>query len=95
MRLYSLRYIALGALLGSTLFTSVSDSGDREGLRNGRVGRAYGMDVFMSNNCVNSTGDDWIIQAGHPSAITFAEQVNSVEAYRPELRFADAMKGLN
>lgn len=82
-------------LLGSTLFTSVSDSGDSEGLRNGRVGRAYGMDVFMSNNCVNSTGDDWIIQAGHPSAITFAEQVNSVEAYRPESAFGDALKGLH
>ena len=28
-------------------------------------------------------------------AVAFAEQLSEVEAYRPELRFADAMKGLH
>jgi hypothetical protein len=28
-------------------------------------------------------------------AIAFAEQLNEVEAYRPEKRFADAVKGLH
>jgi hypothetical protein len=82
-------------LLGSTLFTAVDQSGNSEGLRNGIVGRAYGLDVFMSNNCVNVTGDDWIVQAGYPGAVTFAEQINSVEAYRPESAFSDALKGLH
>lgn len=31
----------------------------------------------------------------HKRAIAFAEQLNSVEAYRPELRFADGVKGLH
>jgi hypothetical protein len=31
---------------------------------------------------------------GHPMAISLALQINQVEAYRPEKRFADAMKGL-
>ena len=81
-------------LLGSTLFTAVDSSGNSDGLRNGIVGRAYGMDVYLSNNCINSAGDDWIIQAGYTGAITFATQINSVEAYRPESAFSDAMKGL-
>ena len=42
-------------------------------LRNGVVGRAFGFDVMVSNNCVNSAGDDWIVQAGYPGAISFAE----------------------
>jgi hypothetical protein len=33
--------------------------------------------------------------AGHMDAITFADQITSVEAYRPELQFADAVKGLH
>ena len=33
--------------------------------------------------------------AGYPGAITFAEQVASVEAFRPEASFSDAMKGLH
>jgi hypothetical protein len=82
-------------LLGSTLFTSVADSGNPDGLRNGHVGRAYGFDVFMSNNCVLVTGDDYIVQAGYPGAYTYAEQINSVEAYRPESAFSDALKGLH
>lgn len=82
-------------LLGSTLFTAVDSSGGSAGLREGVVGRAFGFEVLMSNNCVNSTGDDWIVQAGYPGAITFAEQIASVEALRPESAFSDAVKGLH
>lgn len=82
-------------LLGSTLFTAVDQSGNAEGLRNGTVGRAYGFDVMLSNNCVNVTGDDWIVQAGIPGAITYADQIVEVEAYRPESAFSDALKGLH
>lgn len=84
-----------GLLLRSTLFTAVDSSGTSEGLREGHVGRAYGFDVFVSNNCINVTGDDYIVQAGIPGAITFAEQISKVEAYRPEDAFSDALKGLH
>lgn len=84
-----------GLLLTSDLFVRVDASGTSEALRNGVVGRAFGFDVFVSNNCVNVTGDDWIVQAGVPSALSYAEQIAKVEAYRPESMFSDALKGLH
>jgi hypothetical protein len=84
-----------GLLLGSDLFVRVDASGNDTALRNGMVGRAFGFDVLMSNNCVNVTGDDWIVQAGYPGALSFAEQITKVEAYRPESAFSDALKGLH
>lgn len=85
-----------GLLLEEDKFVRVDASGTSEGLRNGTVGRALGFDVLMSNNVVQLTGtDDWGVLAGHPSAISFAEQINKVEAYRPENAFSDALKGLH
>ena len=84
-----------GLLLQSDTFVRVDASGGSEALRNGVVGRAFGFDVYVSNNCVNVTGDDWIVQAGYPGALSFAEQIVKVEAYRPESAFSDALKGLH
>ena len=84
-----------GLLLGSDLFVRVDASGNDQGLRNGVVGRAVGFDVMVSNNCINVTGDDYIVQAGYPGAVSFAEQIVKVEAYRPESAFSDALKGLH
>lgn len=84
-----------GLLLGSDLFVRVDASGNDTALRNGIVGRAFGFDVLVSNNCINVTGDDYIVQAGYPGAISFAEQIAKVEAYRPESAFSDALKGLH
>lgn len=84
-----------GLLLQSDLFVRVDASGTDTALRNGITGRAFGFDVLLSNNTVNVTGDDWLVQAGHPSALSFAEQIAKVEAYRPESAFSDALKGLH
>jgi hypothetical protein len=84
-----------GLLLDNDKFARVDASGSADALRNGFVGRAVGFDIMVSNNCVNVTGDDWIVQAGVPGAITYAEQINKVEAYRPESAFSDALKGLH
>jgi hypothetical protein len=85
----------LGLLLQSDTFVRVDASGSSEALRNGSVGRAFGFDVFVSNNVTNVTGDDYLVSAGYPGAITFANQINKVEAYRPESAFSDAIKGLS
>jgi hypothetical protein len=61
---------------------------------NGFVGRCGGFDMFISNNVQASGGFDKIM-AGTNLSITFADQINSVEAYRPELSFSDAVKGLH
>lgn len=60
---------------------------------NGEVGRIAGFRVLMSNN-VDSTYGEADVMFGYPGAITFAEQILNMEAYRPESQFADAVKGL-
>lgn len=86
-------YYAL--LLGSDLFVRVDASGTDQGLRNGIVGRAFGFDVLKSNNAPLVTGDDYAVMAGIPGAISYAEQIASVEGYRPPDSFSDAIKGLH
>jgi hypothetical protein len=68
---------------------------------NGAVGRVAGFDVRESNNVPfvvgdgTATFDNHKIMAGHTLAMSFAQQVSSIEGYRPEKSFADAVKGLS
>ena len=84
-----------GLLLTENKFVGSGSLPADQRLRNGQVGEAAGFAVLKSNNSVNVTGNDWSVMAGHPSAITYAESINDVEAYRPESSFADAIKGLH
>lgn len=84
-----------GLLLTDDRFVRVDASGTSEALRNGLVGRAFGFDILVSNNAPLVTGDDYAVLAGHPMAISFAEQIVKVEAYRPQDSFSDALKGLH
>lgn len=59
------------------------------------VGKIAGFDVYMSNNVPNSNSTSYQIAFGHPMAWSYAEQLVKVEAYRPPLRFGDAVKGLH
>ncbi|MFJ4987902.1 P22 coat protein - protein 5 domain protein [Streptomyces sp. NPDC088732] len=83
-----------GSLLLDSRFIKANEAGTDAGLRNGLVGRAAGFDIYESNNCPVPTGDTTVVQAGVKEAITFAEQLNKTEAYRPENSFSDAVKGL-
>jgi N4-gp56 family major capsid protein len=86
---------ATARLLLDSRFIKVNESGDGgQALRNGIVGRAAGFDILESNNVPNPTGNVHVIQAGTQAAISFAEQINKTEAYRPESSFSDAVKGL-
>ena len=65
----------------------------------GFIGRLYGFDLYMSNNLTtsNSTGtlgSNYAL-AGTARAVSFAEQIVKMEAYRPEDSFSDAVKGLH
>lgn len=67
-------------------------------LANGWVARAAGFDIYESNNCNSATASStttYTITAGDEGACTYAEQISDTEAYRPEKRFADAVKGLH
>lgn len=84
-----------GCLLRDARFIRANESGTTTGLRDGVVGRAAGFDIMLSNNAPNTTGSEYATIAGNDTAITFAQQINKVEAYRPQSSFADAIKGLN
>jgi hypothetical protein len=69
-------------------------SGNR--LENGVMGRFLGFDIMVAQYAVTAgDGDDYRVYAGHPSAVTFANQIDKVEALRPESAFSDALKGLH
>ncbi len=63
-------------------------------LTKGYIGSFMGFDVYVSNNIVK-TGKAYRCIARTNRAIAFAEQINSVTAYEPELRHGDAVKGLH
>lgn len=72
-------------------------------LYNRQVGEAAGFAILSSNNVptiaapggAENTKTRYALLAGSNMAGTFAEQINQVEAYRPEKRFGDAVKGLH
>ena len=61
----------------------------------GLLGKIAGCKIFVSNNvCVDESGYHKCL-VRTKRAVAFAEQISEVEAYRPEKRFADAVKGLH
>lgn len=89
---------AYALLLQDARFVSGGGAQAEETVRNGLVGRVAGFDIFESNNVPTekkSGYDDYHLIAGIAEATTYAEQIVKTEAYSPELRFADAVKGLH
>lgn len=79
-------------ILKAKLWTSSDNS---SAMSNGALGNLVGFEVFVSPNvAVDSSGYTKCF-ARTKRAVAFAEQINEIEAYRPELRFADAVKGLH
>ena len=67
-------------------------------LETGYLGSIFGCKIFVCNNIAVTTSaganvHHCIIRTKR--AIAFADQLSEVEAYRPEKRFADAVKGLH
>lgn len=63
-------------------------------LLTGMVGQAAGFNVIVSQNVPNTAGAKYKVLCGVSGATTFATQINDVQAYKPERRFGDAVKGL-
>jgi len=87
-------------ILGDARFIDASKYGSTTPILNGEIGRAIGFRILVSNNLPAGTAGtppevSNFIMAGHPMAISYAEQINKVEAYRPEDSFGDAIKGLH
>lgn len=83
-----------GVLERDNRFIKVNESGGTAGLRQGVVGDAAGFSIRSSNNAPSPIANQYAVIAGNNTAITYAEQINKVEAYRPQSSFADAVKGL-
>ena len=85
-------------ILQDDRFVKTGGTKAEDTLANGWVARAVGFDIYESNNCNSTTASStttYTITAGDEGACTYAEQISDTEAYRPEKRFADAVKGLH
>lgn len=91
------RFIVVPAWLKKLIVTSFQGNTQSVDVQtNGLVGRYYGLNVYMSNRLPDATaGTDSVYLAGTRSGTTMAEQIVSMEAYRPESSFSDAVKGLH
>lgn len=73
-------------------------STSEETIASGYLGSIFGCKIYVCNNVnVNTTEANPVHNCylRTKRAITFADQISEVEAYRPEKRFADAVKGLH
>lgn len=79
-----------GLLLLDDRFVKAGVPEAEKRLEEGFVGRVAGFDVYESNNL-----PDGKLIASVPTATSFAEQIVEIDAYKPEKRFGDAVKGLD
>ncbi len=64
-------------------------------LETGLLGKVAGCKVYVSNNIFVDDDDYHKCLVRTKRAVAYAEQISEIEAYRPEKRFADAVKGLH
>lgn len=91
-----------GFMLLDPRFVAVPVDASQDRLTEGTVYRAAGFEIRTSNNVPSETkgGSDgsttvFSVVGSSPIQGTFAQQILKTEAYRPEKRFADAVKGLH
>ena len=70
-----------------------------EACEKGSLGNIVGCPIYASRNIVVTPTDDPLFShkclVRTRRAVAFAEQLSEIEAYRPEKRFADAVKGMH
>ena len=84
-----------GLLLKDERFVGNGTDYNKAILEGGEVGKAAGFTVYVSNNVPNTDKTKYKIIGGTDEAGSYAEQILSTEAYRPEKRVSDAVKGLH
>lgn len=69
-----------------------------ESIKNGYLGSLAGCKIYVTNNLHPLKEDNFdarVCVMRTKRAVAFAEQLSEIEAYRPEKKFADAVKGLH
>lgn len=85
-----------GVLRKDDRFVSFGTPENRSLLTRGTpIGMVGGLTVYCSNIFPVDGSSRNMVVAGYTGAFTYADQMNKTEAYRPEKRFADALKGLH
>lgn len=84
-----------GLLLKDNRFVGNGTDYNKALIEGGQVGVAAGFQIWLSNNVPNTAGAKYKIIGGTNEAGSYAEQILKTEAYRPEKRFSDAVKGLH
>lgn len=84
-----------GMLLKDDRFVAAGTLRSDRRLANGQVGEAAGFTIVKSNNVPNTEGAVYKVIAGHSVACSYVEQILDLQAYKPEKRFGDAVKGLH
>ncbi len=85
-----------GVLRKDDRFVSFGTPENRSLLTRGTpIGMAGGLTVYCSNIFPVNGSSQNVMVAGYKGAVTYASQMEKTEAYRPQLRFADALKGLH
>ena len=79
---------ALGAMLLANIRLVIGMDATANRIAEGSVARALGFDIYTSLDL----NDELVAMI--PDAVTFANQITKLEAYRPEKGFADGMQGL-
>ena len=81
------------ATSGAVAATGVPKVFDDGMIVSGYVGTLFGFNLLMSNN-INNNGTVWNMMGFTRAAITHAQQIAKMEAYRLESQFGDGVKGL-
>jgi N4-gp56 family major capsid protein len=84
-----------GVLLKDARFVSFGTDANRATIASRAVGNVAGLNIYKSNRTPSDGSGNPIMLAGSSRATTFANNLESVEAFRPEARFSDAVKGLH
>lgn len=83
---------------GLLLNAKINLTSDSDVFESGCIGKIAGCKIFVSNNISFKDwgdNDEFRCYVRTKRAIAFAEQLSEIEAYRPEKRFSDAVKGLH
>jgi hypothetical protein len=93
---------AVSLISQTQAFVSVTDmQGDpSQVFQRGFMGQVSGFNVLKTNNAPQPVAGGagtgvWALQAGHPMALTYAEQIAETEALRLQTDFSDGVRGLH
>lgn len=73
----------------------LTDTNNSNALSRGYIGKMLGFDIYVTNNIERDVEGYYRCLARTQRAIAFAEQINSIKPYEPELRNGTAVKGLH